>query len=402
MTKVNDDDLTTTATTTSASTFSVIPKSNAEYGAHEYWVKRYEHELEYEWLLSFQELLPLLQPFLDRYCARTTRKRRQQHDQVESSLSLSSSSSSSSSSFSSSPSMLIDKSQVRILIIGCGNSPFSASLYDAGYTNITNVDYASSVISHMQQQHHVSRPLMHWYCVDLHQLSQQQQQQQQQEPSPLFPMNHYDLIIDKATYDAICAKEGTDPWHPYSSVVQSIYHINDEISRILSLPTCQHGDDNVNNHHHNHHDHNNSIDRNKSNSNDSSHDSNVLGVDHQYNQNTICTTFHCQDKSYYDDGGIFLQISLVQPHFRLPYLLGTHTHVLAPPPTTPPPPQPTTTIDCSINDTRTDQSSLSSSSSNEQYSSRFQWKVETQPITLPTSHAASFGYYMYIARKVSC
>ena len=36
-----------------------------------------------------------------------------------------------------------------VLIPGCGNSRLGAALYDAGYTNITNVDSSSVVISQM-------------------------------------------------------------------------------------------------------------------------------------------------------------------------------------------------------------------------------------------------------------
>ncbi len=34
----------------------------------------------------------------------------------------------------------------RVFMVGCGNSPFSADMYDAGFTDIANVDYAPTVI----------------------------------------------------------------------------------------------------------------------------------------------------------------------------------------------------------------------------------------------------------------
>jgi hypothetical protein len=42
-----------------------------------------------------------------------------------------------------------EKEDVAVLVLGCGNSPFSAALYDAGFTNITSIDFSSVVIEKM-------------------------------------------------------------------------------------------------------------------------------------------------------------------------------------------------------------------------------------------------------------
>mgnify|MGYP006078684947 FL=1 len=94
-------------------------RSNKDFGKHEYWEGRFEEEEEYEWLLKFdqvkEQVLPLLHPY---------------------------------------------SKEASILLVGVGNSSFSADLYDAGYKNLTNLDYSAVVIERMQSKHSQSRPEM--------------------------------------------------------------------------------------------------------------------------------------------------------------------------------------------------------------------------------------------------
>jgi EEF1A lysine methyltransferase 4 len=221
----------------------VLPRRNCDYGTREYWHDRFLRETEYGWLLSFADLAPYLQPYLQ-------------------------------------PSS-------RILIVGCGNSPFSADLYNAGYTSVTNVDYAASVINVMRARH--AERSMTWHCVDV------------TKADEMAVFDSFDVVIDKATTDAICASEG-DVWHPRADVVAAVYGMNREISRLLR------------------------------------------------------------------PGGVYLQISLVQPHFRRPYLLGWHA-----------------------NDEQ---------DNHESWSARFRWTVESSPILLDGLRAGgAFGYFLYTATK---
>jgi hypothetical protein len=91
--------------------------SNQEYGESEYWDDRFAQEPSYEWLLTFKEVAMQMSPFL--------------------------------------------KSSDKILVVGCGNSNFSADLYDAGFTNVVNIDFSSVVIENMREKNQ-DRPDMEW------------------------------------------------------------------------------------------------------------------------------------------------------------------------------------------------------------------------------------------------
>jgi SAM-dependent methyltransferase len=95
-----------------------LPRSNTEYGKKTYWDERFATESEYEWLASWEDVAYLLKPFL-------------------------------------SPSS-------HILVVGCGNSSFSADLYDAGYTDICSLDYSEIVIDAMKTRNKTQRPEMTW------------------------------------------------------------------------------------------------------------------------------------------------------------------------------------------------------------------------------------------------
>jgi SAM-dependent methyltransferase len=91
--------------------------SNKEYGESEYWDDRFDKEPSYEWLLTFKEVASQMTPLL--------------------------------------------KSSDKILIVGCGNSNFSADLYDAGFTNVVNIDFSTIVIDNMREKNQ-DRPGMEW------------------------------------------------------------------------------------------------------------------------------------------------------------------------------------------------------------------------------------------------
>lgn len=56
----------------------------------------------------------------------------------------------------------VKNQESKILIVGCGDAPFSADLYAAGYRNITNVDNSSVCIEKMSKRH----PEMSWLVAD--------------------------------------------------------------------------------------------------------------------------------------------------------------------------------------------------------------------------------------------
>jgi 2-polyprenyl-3-methyl-5-hydroxy-6-metoxy-1,4-benzoquinol methylase len=74
----------------------------------------------------------------------------------------------------------------RVLMLGCGNSLLSEVLYDAGYTNIVNIDYSAVVIEQMKARHAESRPKMSWLEMDVTDLKFE---------------DEFDAVIDKATME---------------------------------------------------------------------------------------------------------------------------------------------------------------------------------------------------------
>jgi EEF1A lysine methyltransferase 4 len=93
-----------------------LPKRNSDYSNFDYWEERFKEEKEYEWLMPYRLLADQMKPKLS----------------VES----------------------------RILIVGCGNSPFSADMYDDGYHRIVNIDFSTIVIEEMKHLHQTDRPEM--------------------------------------------------------------------------------------------------------------------------------------------------------------------------------------------------------------------------------------------------
>lgn len=56
---------------------------------------------------------------------------------------------------------------LRILVPGCGSSSVSEKLYDAGYRQITNIDFSKVVVSDMLRRNVRSRPEMRWRVMDM-------------------------------------------------------------------------------------------------------------------------------------------------------------------------------------------------------------------------------------------
>lgn len=153
-----------------------LPCNNRAYGSQEYWENRFTSEESFEWLLSYEQLAPQLEP-------------------------------------------IFSQRGVRILVVGCGNAPFSADLYDAGYTQIVNIDYAPAVIAAMRARHAAVRPAMEWRVMDMTAMD-------------ALGDASFDVVIDKAAMDALMTAEG-DVWHPAESVIAASHRMCGHIARIL-------------------------------------------------------------------------------------------------------------------------------------------------------------------------
>lgn len=96
---------------------------------------------------------------------------------------------------------------------GCGNSSMSGDMYSAGYHTIANIDYSSVCIRTMSARYSHC-PGMTWHQMDVRQLS--------------FPDSSFDVILEKATLDAIMVNEKT-PWEVSSQTACSIHQALTEV-----------------------------------------------------------------------------------------------------------------------------------------------------------------------------
>jgi SAM-dependent methyltransferase len=264
---------------TDAAKTTVLPQHNDLYADLDYWDDRFAREDDYEWLATFGALESALEPYwyISDYSNSHNKSDR-------------------------------NKDDVRILVVGCGNAPFSADLYDAGYTQVVNLDYSATVIQRMRARHAELRPRMTWICGDMTCLTNS------------FDEDSFDVVLDKAAMDALTADEG-DVWHPAPDVVAR--------SRLYCAGTAR-----------------------------------ILAP-----------------------GGRFLQISLTQPHFRRPYLLGWHGR-----------------SDGNASSDRNDDDKAGGGIARDDrdptFSKEFGWTLDCQTLH-DVGNSGSFGHFLYIATKTT-
>jgi ubiquinone/menaquinone biosynthesis C-methylase UbiE len=147
--------------------------SNSRFNKKAYWDERFRSEDKYDWLMEFQhvekDLVPLLKP------------------------------------------------TDHILIVGCGNSTFSRSIYDAGFKNIVNIDYSGVVIENMRKVN-ADCDGMSWVEMDMTKLA--------------FDEASFDVVLDKAAMDALVVEEG-DVWDPEVSVIETVHQMCTSVRRVL-------------------------------------------------------------------------------------------------------------------------------------------------------------------------
>jgi len=80
-----------------------------------------------------------------------------------------------------------------ILMGGCGNSRLTEDMFEDGYTTITNIDVSRVVIDQMIDRYK-DKPTLQW--------------QQMNVTSLEFPDETFDVVIAKATLDAVLCGEG--------------------------------------------------------------------------------------------------------------------------------------------------------------------------------------------------
>ncbi|KAF8586366.1 S-adenosyl-L-methionine-dependent methyltransferase [Ramaria rubella] len=155
----------------------LLPNANEQYETKEYWDQRYRNEApdaSFDWFKSYSQISGIIDEFV------------------------------------------MPKSS--ILVLGCGNSTLSEEMYDAGYTNITNVDFSSVLIRNMRNKHAEGRPKMQWLEMDVRSLT--------------FESQSFDVVIDKGTMDAMMTAKG-DVWNPSPQIIESCTKEISEVLRVL-------------------------------------------------------------------------------------------------------------------------------------------------------------------------
>lgn len=153
-----------------------VPRQNKTYKNKEYWNERFVEEKNYEWLETFETLQEHIAAFI--------------------------------------------RPEDSILVIGCGSSSLSSDLYDAGYHDITSLDYSSVVIGNLKEIHSEARPEMKWVCADMRELHQ------------TFSQSSFDVVIDKAGMDALLTDEKS-VWEPNESTIQDCHRVFTGVSSVL-------------------------------------------------------------------------------------------------------------------------------------------------------------------------
>ncbi|XP_022761873.1 methyltransferase-like protein 13 isoform X3 [Durio zibethinus] len=100
-------------------------------------------------------------------------------------------------------------SSLQILVPGCGNSRLSEHLYDAGFKDITNIDFSKVVISDMLRRNVRDQPNMRWRVMDMTQMQ--------------FTDDTFNVVLDKGGLDALMEPElGPQLGNQYISEVKRV------------------------------------------------------------------------------------------------------------------------------------------------------------------------------------
>ena len=97
-----------------------------------------------------------------------------------------------------------------ILHIGCGNSKLPETLSDAGYKNITNIDFSKKVIEQISKRYQNRYPKMKFKVMNILDMNE-------------FRENSFDIIIDKNALDCILC--GGKSKEKYEKSLSEIYRV---------------------------------------------------------------------------------------------------------------------------------------------------------------------------------
>lgn len=137
------------------------------YGTVEFWNEWYlesDHVDPYDWLVEWEDVKRAVERYLD-----------YDHD-------------------------------ARILVVGCGNSPFSSELFAMGYRNLVNVDNCDSIIEKQRERY----PMLEWVVGDVRRLP--------------YEDDSFDYVLDKGCLDNL---------YCYSTADEAVPLFIQEVARVL-------------------------------------------------------------------------------------------------------------------------------------------------------------------------
>lgn len=148
---------------------SLLPKSTGEFQLKEYWDKFFtKRSSTFEWYGEYTDLCHVLHKYI--------------------------------------------KHSNKILVIGCGNSRLSESLFDVGFRSIDNIDISDVVVRQMTARNKDKRPGMNFSKMDVLKMT--------------YDDSCYDCVLDKGTLDAMF----TDSDHASTTKVDLMFN---EVERVL-------------------------------------------------------------------------------------------------------------------------------------------------------------------------
>ncbi|TKY85561.1 hypothetical protein EX895_005723 [Sporisorium graminicola] len=162
---------------------SLTAERNEQFSEREYWEQRYadESEQDFDWFKTYDDLKDVFDD-------------------------------------------LIPNRTARILMLGCGNSTLSPSMHTAGYTNIVNIDYSTTLIQRLTARF----PDQTFLVQDITTLH---------HPSSLTLLGgaaSFDVALDKGTMDALMAEgRGASPWNPGEKVVRDVRQMLKGVDTVL-------------------------------------------------------------------------------------------------------------------------------------------------------------------------
>lgn len=105
----------------------------------------------------------------------------------------------------------------KILMVGCGTSPFSSAMFDAGFKDITNVDVSASCIAKMKK----NKPKMKWQVMDVQGMK--------------FDDSGFDVVIDKCLLDSVLLNATDNDEMSLTNTICEIWRVLKPGGKYLSM-----------------------------------------------------------------------------------------------------------------------------------------------------------------------